>query len=105
MAHYRAGPAPEHLRHAFEHALRDYFEGTTTFGSHIWAFNVAARREWNARTPLERLRWASGVLWRCGDEMPQDLCEMLSLPEGATYARGSRTIRAALRGRREVVAH
>jgi hypothetical protein len=103
LAKYKAGHAPEHLRHAFEHAVEDYLNGTTTGGSHLWYFDADARRRWNEMGPEERLRWASGTLWRRGDPMPGWLCEMLAVPEGSSYAAGSRAIRATLLGRREAV--
>lgn len=63
----RGGHAPGHIREQF----REWMEDDTLL-SHADALEL------------------TGKLWNCTDTMPSDLCQLLELTQGSSYAQGVR---------------
>jgi hypothetical protein len=76
--------APGHLRDAFYDSVEDGMPD-----------EVAAegpRHDFYDGQPRSR-RWLFGQLWHCSDIMPWELCDLLEMPQGSTYASAVQAIR------------
>jgi hypothetical protein len=62
-----AGHLPGHLRDRFAEAIEDRDD--------------------------DEVQRAAGVVWSCTDVLPGDLCSMLDLPPGSSYAQAARVVR------------
>ena len=69
----RGGHAPGHLRNRF-------FELVETGENDI-----------DVKGEYPDIAKVSGLLWNCTDIMPGILCHILDLPNGSSYAQGSRS--------------
>lgn len=98
--------APKPTSNCASQYLRDMFQGSLweteadpwfvvldeEFGeNHIWSGKVLSK--WKSMNEKERGRWLTGVLWNDRGIMPSGLCDILDLPQGSSYARGSRKVR------------
>lgn len=79
----RGGHAPGHLRDAFVEYLdsEQYQDGKLD----ITVLVGEEERE-------KPLRWLLGQLWNCTDIMPSEVCSIVDLRAGSTYAMGVRKV-------------
>jgi hypothetical protein len=87
---------PGHLRDAFCQALDAHlFQDDTDVEEDLF-WSGPMQHRWAAMDTDERLMWVSGKLWHCTDIMPGELCEVLDMEAGSTYAQACRRIRQGL---------
>lgn len=78
MPHY-----PGHIREAFEEWVDTGLPAVATLDVNYEPTEVPARR-------------FLGILWNCSDILPGHVCRELDMPQGSTYAKAARALRAEL---------
>jgi hypothetical protein len=66
--------------------------------------DLRAEFEGAARFDSPELWVLSGQLWNCTDVMPDDLCGLLDVQVGSTFAQGARRVRPDMRMKAEIEA-
>jgi len=82
----RGGHAPGYLREAFQDAI----SADGALAESVIIDDVGIDEE---ERPLE---WLAGQLWNCTDILPRSECWALDIPQGSTYARAARIVKACL---------
>ena len=86
---------PGHLRDAFICVLEDYRLGTSQ-ALYDFVIPETMQRAWEDWSTSQRLWRIAGKLWHCTDIMPGDVCEVLDMQPGSTYAQAAWRIRQGL---------
>ncbi len=94
----RGGHAPDYLRAAMVLAIEQGSnQKCAWFQCLELRFDDSGKAAWWSRSStVERVRWLIGQLWNCSDTVPGEICEVVEIPRGSSYANLVRKLKSEL---------
>jgi hypothetical protein len=94
----RGGHAPGYMREAVLTALVENCDKSDEVPwwsrLEITFFSLRQQIRWDTWDAKERAMWLTGRFWNCSDVLPGPACVPARVPQGSTYARLLRQVRA-----------